>query len=300
MLSTIAHRRLESRLSARQADSEKQMHCLELVGDAQNKINNSILTSLVTTATNRNTKQLLNRDLGPRINNKIRTRKTDKRNLAADREQSSQLAEAAFALPLEYTQLEHRAHHHMSRLKEKIIKNQTYCSTDDHQSSISSLGLDKFDDSDSDLEDGEGLWPVEHDQQLPNLLSVTTASLSVPTTTATPILHDTSSDTIMKSDDPSSNLNYSIPRTILPSNLVTPSLHLSSLQVVAHPPSSTPATIPAVDDMEWESPPAEILQEWIETSHTKTNPTKTNTHSWSSRTLITSQRSKLQKITFLH
>jgi hypothetical protein len=61
----------------------------------------------------------------------------------------------------------------------------------------------KFDDLDSDSEDGEGLWPVQH--QLPNLLSVTTASLSVPTTTATPILYDTSSDSIMQSVDPSSN-----------------------------------------------------------------------------------------------
>ena len=245
------------------------MHCLELAGKAQNKINNSILTSLVTTATDEN-KQLLNRDLGPRINDKIRTRKTDKRNLATDREQ----IEAAFELPHEYTQLENRAHHHVSRLKEKITRNQTYCTTDDDQSFISSLGLDQFDVSDSDSEDGEGLWPVQH--QLPNLPSVATASLSVPTTTATPILYDTSSDTIMQSNDPSSNSNYSIPRTILPSNLVTPSLHLSSLQVAAHPPSSTPA-IPAVDDMEWESPPAEILQEWIETSQTKTKSTKTNT-----------------------
>ena len=224
----------------------------------------------MTTATDKN-KQLLNRDLGPRINDKIRTRKTDKRNLAADREQ----IEAAFELPLEYTQLENWARHHVSRLKEKITKNQTYCTTDDDQSSISSLGLDKFDDSDSDSEDGEGLWPVQH--QLPNLPSVATAGLSVPTTTATPILYDTSSDTIMQSNDPSSNSNNSIPRTILPSNLVTPSLHLSFLQVAAHPPSSTPATILAVDDMEWESPPAEILQEWIETSHKKTKPTKTNT-----------------------
>jgi hypothetical protein len=54
MLSTIAHRRLESRLSAQLADSEQRMHHLELAGDAQNKINNSILTSLVTTATDKN------------------------------------------------------------------------------------------------------------------------------------------------------------------------------------------------------------------------------------------------------
>jgi hypothetical protein len=81
----------------------------------------------------------------------------------------------------------------------------------------------------------------------------------------------------MQSSDPPSNPNYSITRTILPSNLVTPSLHSSSLQVAAHPPSSTPVTIPAVDDMEWESPPAEILQEWIKTSQMKTKPTKTNT-----------------------
>jgi hypothetical protein len=120
MLSTLAHRCLESRLSARLADFEQRMHRLKIAGNAQNKINNSILTSLVTTATDKN-KQLLNRDLGPRINNKIRTRKTDKKNLAADRDQ----IKAAFALPLEYTQLKHRAHHHVSRLKEKIIKNQT-------------------------------------------------------------------------------------------------------------------------------------------------------------------------------
>ena len=44
--------------------------------------------------------------------------------------------------------------------------------------------------------------------------------------------------------------------------------------------------------MEWESPPAEILQEWIETSKKKPNQDQ---HSWSSRPLITSQRSNLQK-----
>ena len=67
-------------------------------------------------------------DLGPPINDKIRTQKADKKNLAVNREQ----IETAFALPPEYTQLEHRARHHVSQLKEKIIKNQTYCSTELH------------------------------------------------------------------------------------------------------------------------------------------------------------------------
>ena len=39
----------------------------------------------------------------------------------------------------------------------------------------------------------------------------------------------------------------------------------SSLQLAAQILSSTPTTLSDVQDMEWESPPAELLQEWVET-----------------------------------
>ena len=76
------------------------MQHLENSGDAQDKINKSILTSLVTTATDEN-KQLLDHDLGPRINTKIRTRKTEKTTLALDRS----TIETNFALPPKISQL---------------------------------------------------------------------------------------------------------------------------------------------------------------------------------------------------
>ena len=155
VLLTIAHQRLESRLNAQLSDFELQMQRLKNSGNAQDKINKSILTSLVTTATEEN-RQLLDRDLGPQINTKIRTRKTEKTTLATDRS----TIKTDFVLPPEISQLEVRARSHVSQLKAKLFHNQMYSATDNcDQSSISTLGLDQLDFSDSNLEDVTIIWP---------------------------------------------------------------------------------------------------------------------------------------------
>ena len=79
-ISTIDQLCSKIQIHSRLADYEYRMQCLEIVGAAQDKINNSILTSLVTTSTDKN-KELLDRYLGPRINDRSESEKKQQRKI---------------------------------------------------------------------------------------------------------------------------------------------------------------------------------------------------------------------------
>jgi hypothetical protein len=148
-IENIAQQKFMSFATLRVADLETRLSRLESVGDAQDKINKSTLLTLVTEANDEN-KDIITTDLSQRINSKIRTRKLEKQNQSSDNLDLKK----QMKLPTDLIHLSTRAIQHVQRLKARLERHMTFCmdKDDDSSSSISTLGLDHYDNLDYDLD----------------------------------------------------------------------------------------------------------------------------------------------------
>jgi hypothetical protein len=148
-IKNIAQQKFMSFATLRVADLETRLSRLESAGDAQDEINKSTLLTLVTEADDKN-KDIITTDLSQRINSKIRTRKLEKQNQSSDNHD----VKKQMKLPTDLIHLSTRAIQHVKRLKARLERHMTFCMDDDNDSSssISTLGLDHYDNLNYDLD----------------------------------------------------------------------------------------------------------------------------------------------------
>jgi len=285
-IENIAQQKFMSFATLRVADLETRLSRLESAGDAQDKINKSTLLTLVTAADDEN-KDIITTDLSQRINSKIRTRKLEKQNQSSDNFDLKQ----QMKLPADLIHLSTRAIQHVKRLKARLERHMTFCmdDDDDSSSSISTLGLDHYDNLDYDLDsdnETESVFAPKPDiansQQKPLPTTKTdertthnttpkvaiTKKISLPPKIEYP--YDTSIDTVMQTEhnaDPSLVTNTDTPEdthTDMMDFSTASELYeqLASLKRAATAPPTPQENNSTPDKAIWETPPPEILQEW--------------------------------------